>query len=90
MKTANLLLRCALPAFLLFQSCDGRQSDMALNKLTDSPAVKSSQAALSASAIFTNPLPSIDNGNYADPWVIRAGGFYYYCGSNGGSLFITK
>lgn len=90
MKTTNLLLLCALPALLLFNSCDGRQSDLAPGKQTDSPAVKSSHSVLAASPIFTNPLPSIDNGNYADPWVIRAGGFYYYCGSNGGSLFITK
>jgi GH43 family beta-xylosidase len=47
-------------------------------------------STLSASTIFTNALPSIDNGSYYDPWVINIGGFYYYCGSDGGRLWITK
>jgi GH43 family beta-xylosidase len=38
------------------------------------------------SGYFTNPLKS--NGNYADPWVIKKGSMYYYCGSDGG-IFIN-
>lgn len=37
---------------------------------------------------FTNPLPD-DGEGYSDPWVIRSGKTYYYCGSNGkGQIFI--
>jgi GH43 family beta-xylosidase len=35
---------------------------------------------------FTNPLLS----GGADPWVIRQGGYYYYCGSGKGGLFVGK
>jgi GH43 family beta-xylosidase len=49
-----------------------------------------SASNVSASDIFTNALPSIDNGSYYDPWVINIGGYYYYCGSDGGRLWITK
>jgi hypothetical protein len=35
---------------------------------------------------FTNPLL----GGGADPWVIRQGGYYYYCGSGAGGLFVSK
>lgn len=38
---------------------------------------------------FTNPLPS-DGGDYQDPWVIRAGNYYYYLGSDGGRLYVYK
>lgn len=90
MKTTQLLLLCALPAIaLLFQHCE-KPSNPALEKLSGSPAMESGAVAFSASPIFTNALPSIDNGSYYDPWVIRVGGYYYYCGSDGGRLWITK
>ena len=48
------------------------------------------QSLKSASVIFENELPSIDGGSYYDPWVIYVNGYYYYLGSDGGRLWITK
>ncbi|ERL63734.1 glycoside hydrolase family 43 protein [Schleiferilactobacillus shenzhenensis] len=38
---------------------------------------------------FTNPL-STDGGVYSDPWLIRVGKEYYYCGSDGKSQITIK
>lgn len=35
---------------------------------------------------FTNPI--LVSGN--DPWVLRHKGYYYYCGSSGGQIFVGK
>lgn len=50
--------------------------------------VKLRQAQTSALAkrFFTNPI--LHNG--ADPWVIKHGNAYYYCGSDGGAVFVGK
>ncbi|BCM89516.1 extracellular exo-alpha-(1-_5)-L-arabinofuranosidase [Abditibacteriota bacterium] len=39
-----------------------------------------------ASRTFTNPV--LASGN--DPWVTRHDGYYYYCGSAGGQIFVGK
>lgn len=70
---------------VLFPACKKSQED----KLHDSSTFKS-VVAQSASPIFTNALSSSDNGSYYDPWVIRVGDYYYYCGSDGGRLWITQ
>lgn len=41
-----------------------------------------------SNATFTNPLP--DDGGYADPWVIFAGGNYYTCLSHGDFEIVIK
>lgn len=38
---------------------------------------------------YTNPL-SDDGGSYSDPWLIRIGKHYYYCGSDGKGKIIVK
>jgi GH43 family beta-xylosidase len=35
---------------------------------------------------FTNPIAA----NGADPWVTQQGGYYYYCRSDGGALYVAK
>lgn len=79
------LLFYGLTALIAFQSCKKPQTEK-LNNALPTQAV----GVLSASAIFTGPLPSIDGNSYYDPWVINIGGYYYYCGSDGGRLYITK
>lgn len=44
---------------------------------------------VAAIEVVRNPLISA-NGGYSDPWVIAVNGFYYYCGSDGGGIFIIK
>ncbi|WP_158559319.1 RICIN domain-containing protein [Deminuibacter soli] len=79
----HVLLACTV-LLLLAQSC----------RKTEEAAIAANNGATttprSLSAIFTNALGSIDNGNYADPWVIKVGSTYYYCGSDGGRLWITQ
>jgi GH43 family beta-xylosidase len=82
MKRINLLLLCGL---IMLAACKKPLPE----KLTGAPAFKGI-TTLSASPIFTNALPSSDNGSYYDPWVINIGGYYYYCGSDGGRLWITQ
>lgn len=38
---------------------------------------------------YTNPLKD-DGGNYADPWFIKAGKEYYYCGAADGNRLFLK
>ena len=85
MKKTTLLLLYGCIALVLSSGCKKPQPE----NLTGAPAFKSI-TALSASPIFTNTLPSIDNNSYYDPWVINVGGYYYYCGSDGGRLYITQ
>jgi len=87
MKQYTLLLLCGLVMSTLFQACRKPQSE-----LTSLPngAIATANASLATSPIFANALASADNGSYYDPWVIHIGGFYYYCGSDGGRLWITK
>jgi GH43 family beta-xylosidase len=80
----NFFILSVAASLLLFSSCQKLKT----NALADTKASKSKDNSLSA--IFTNALPSADNGSYYDPWVIRVGGYYYYCGSDGGRLWITK
>jgi GH43 family beta-xylosidase len=84
MRTKLFLTSIVMTAFVV-QSCS--------KDLQDQPVDTNdlySSGLKSASAIFTNPLPSVNNGSYADPWVIFVNGSYYYCGSDGGRLWITK
>lgn len=71
----------------LLSSCKKLQQNANVRKESVLAVTKST---LSASPIFTNALPSADNGSYYDPWVIRVGTYYYYCGSDGGRLWITR
>lgn len=89
MKTTNLLHLCTLLALTLTQACKGIQSELVPDKATTSGTSETANTALSASPIFTNPLSSLNNGGYADPWVIKVDGFYYYCGSDG-RIWITR
>lgn len=89
MKLFNLFHIVGCSLLVLSWQCKKAQEDVEKIKRhssIDAPG----NAALSASVIYTNPLPSIDNGSYYDPWVIHIGGYYYYCGSNGGQLWITQ
>lgn len=87
MKRSNLLVLCALFGLASMQGCKKSQTGTDTLKTR---TVAANSVALSTSNIFTNSLPSIDNGSYYDPWVINIGGYYYYCGSNGARLYITK
>lgn len=90
MKKTKLLLFTAVWTLILFQSCK-KTSDPITRIEASSKSIKSKSASVSsASQLFTNAFPSIDNGSYYDPWVFRAGGYYYYCGSDGGRLWLTK
>ena len=80
----NVFILLAAASLLLLNSCQKSKT----NTLAEAKASKLKGNSLSA--IFTNALPSADNGSYYDPWVIRVGGYYYYCGSDGGRLWITK
>ncbi|MGN8072040.1 family 43 glycosylhydrolase [Mucilaginibacter sp. 22184] len=80
----NFFILLAATSLVLLNSCQKSKT----NALAEAKASKAK--GNSQSAIFTNALPSADNGSYYDPWVIRVGGYYYYCGSDGGRLWITK
>ncbi|OMP76533.1 family 43 glycosylhydrolase [[Flexibacter] sp. ATCC 35208] len=84
MKRTLLLL--GLSVLTLLHGCTKPESEQRLSGSSTFKAV----TAASTSVIFTNPLPSLDNGSYYDPWVINIGGYFYYCGSDGGRLWITK
>jgi GH43 family beta-xylosidase len=83
MKKTILLLGMSVLLFL--HGCTKPESE----KRPGSSTFKAATIA-STSAIFTNPLPSSNNGSYYDPWVINVGGYYYDCGSDGGRIWITK
>jgi len=88
MKAILILIILAL-FDIVFQRC---QKD--ISSPQSIPAISgienSDNRLKSTSSIFTNALPSSDNGSYADPWVIYINGSYYLCGSDGGRLWITK
>ena len=86
-KIKLLLIAALLPVFLS-QGC--KKSAKLKSDQTTQTLPAESLSVSSASAIFTNAFPSIDNGSYYDPWVIKAGSFYYYCGSDGGRLWVAK
>ncbi|QEC75363.1 family 43 glycosylhydrolase [Mucilaginibacter ginsenosidivorax] len=88
MKNKFLILS-AIASMLLFNSCQKTKATLKTGAAADSSQSSKSKTN-SLSAIFTNALPSIDNGSYYDPWVIRVGSYYYYCGSDGGRLWIAK
>lgn len=88
MKRRYLLLFCAVMMLTWQAGCRKLQSALPAPGST-SALLSKQNVALSTSAIFTNALPSADNGSYYDPWVIYVGGFYYYCGSDGDRLWIT-
>ncbi|RYX83247.1 glycosyl hydrolase family 43 [bacterium] len=58
------------------------------SSLAFAPAAKAqvSPNRYCAPRTFTNPI--LVSGN--DPWVTRHKGYYYYCGSSGGQLFVGK
>jgi GH43 family beta-xylosidase len=85
MRKQIILVLFVLVSFLCFSACKKSAKPVIADDIK-TPNKKSS----SLSAIFTNALPSSDNGSYYDPWVIRVGGYYYYCGSDGGRLWLTK
>jgi GH43 family beta-xylosidase len=87
MKKLHLLWLSTLLVLLLVPGCKKVAEQQ---EPVNGTAAFKGVTALAASPIFTNALPSIDNGSYYDPWVIRVNGYYYYCGSDGGRLWITK
>ncbi|MCC8409473.1 family 43 glycosylhydrolase [Mucilaginibacter sp. UR6-1] len=84
-KLSGLMLMLWAVITILLAGC--KKQETPADNPADTDTIKKETAA---SPIFTNALPSVDNGSYYDPWVIHIGGFYYYCGSDGGRLYITK
>ncbi|PWV51901.1 family 43 glycosylhydrolase [Chitinophaga sp. S165] len=89
MKRIYLLGCWSIVMLVLAAGCRKPQAETP-GTATSGALLSKQNAALSASVIFTNALPSADNGSYYDPWVIYIGGSYYYCGSDGGRLWITR
>ncbi|MCC9166902.1 glycoside hydrolase family 43 protein [Pontibacter harenae] len=48
-------------------------------------AVEKGSSPATANVYFTNPIT-----DGADPWVIKKDGYYYYCGSGMGGIYISK
>lgn len=87
MKKNRLLLFSAITALSLILGCkkiDKPASDEVVKKAPGHS--KANISIQSFSGVFTNSQP----GSSADPWVIRAGGFYWYCGSDAGAIWIKK
>jgi GH43 family beta-xylosidase len=70
-----------IPGIVLF--CLGAQT----RPVTQAPASRPFESPFaSAKRSFTNPI--LPRGT--DPWVIRHGAWYYYCGARGGGVFVGK
>ncbi|MGC8823894.1 MAG: family 43 glycosylhydrolase [Bacteroidales bacterium] len=81
MKTINYNLLGMLLLGMI--SCSKETNEVSHEKIFSNISKKD------APAVFTNPIPS-DGGNYQDPWVVYAGGYYYYVHSDGGQIFVYK
>ena len=86
MKKIKGLTLFTITALIALQGCK-KAEQIVTTKQISTGKILSLNATISTSPLFTNDL---GGGMASDPWVFRAGGNYYYCGTTGGSLWVAK